>query len=144
MFRGLRGASTRQVRGRVFPLFGRTTLGAGGTEAPAPILSNPNAGTANGTGTTNALVDTTSVTGRLYWVVVTNGGSCTDLQLIAGSGGNIVAGVAGNQVVNTTGTQTVAVITGLSALTTYQIIFLQLNGGSKFSNQSSVTLITLA
>lgn len=112
----------------------------GGPAVFVPVLSSPNAGTPTSNGTTNATVSSTVGNGTLYWCVVTNGGSATNAQIIAGSGGNIV--VAGNQAVSVTGTQTVASITGLSSSTLYQIIFLQVSASGGTSSQSSVNLTT--
>jgi hypothetical protein len=81
--------------------------------------------------------------GTLYWAVVTNAGSCTDAQLIAGSGGNIVAGKADSQAVVTVGAQTIANITGLTAATTYQVKYLQVQSALN-SAQASVSLTTTA
>lgn len=125
-------------------VFGVSSGAGGGSLPPAPVLSSPNAGTPTSSGTTNALVTTDQGTGRLYWAVVTNTGSCTTAQLKAGTGGNIVAGSAGNQVVGVSGVQTVASITGLAAATLYQIKFLHTNGGSLDSAQASVDLTTNA
>ena len=75
--------------------------------------------------------------------MVTNGGACTDAELKAGAGGNIVAGKAANQVVGASGVQTIANITGLASATTYQIKYLHSNGDSKDSAQASVSLTTL-
>jgi hypothetical protein len=115
-----------------------------GVASPAPVLSSPTAGTATSGGSTGAGVTTDTGNGTLYWAVVTNGGSCTDAQLKAGAGGNIVAGVAGSQAVSGTGAQTIANITGLSASTTYQIKFLQTSGAAVDSSQASVSLTTAA
>lgn len=114
------------------------------SDVTAPTLSLPTAGTATSGGSTGAGVTTNEGNGTLYWAVVTNGGSCTDAQLKAGSGGNIVAGVAGNQAVSGTGAQTIATITGLSASTTYQIKFLQRDAAGNDSSQASVDLTTSA
>lgn len=114
-----------------------------GSGAVAPVLSNPTDGTPTSDGCTNATVDTDTGNGTLYWAVVTNGGSATDAQIKAGSGGNIVPGIAGSQVISGTGTQTVASITGLSLLTAYQIKFLQTSAAALDSNQESVNLTTL-
>lgn len=124
-------------------LFGKGP-GAGGHPRPdAPILTSPIDGDPTGEGTVGAGVTTDQGTGRLYWAVVTNGGSATTAQLKAGAGGNIVAGKAGNQVVGDSGAQTIPTITGLSAATTYQIKFLHMNGDGKDSAQASVDLTTL-
>lgn len=109
-----------------------------------PTLSNPADGTPTSDGATGASVDTNEANGTLYWAVVTNGGSCTDAQLKAGSGGNIVAGVAGNQAVSGTGTQVIATITGLTASTLYQIKYLQRDAAGNDSPQASVSLTTAA
>jgi hypothetical protein len=115
-----------------------------GGDVTPPTLSAPTAGTPTSDGSTGAGVTTNEGNGTLYWAVVTNGGSCTDAQLKAGSGGNIVAGKAGNQAVSTTGAQTIATITGLSASTTYQIKFLQRDAAGNDSSQASVSLTTSA
>lgn len=113
-----------------------------GVSVVTPVLSSPSAGTPTNTGSTGASVSTDTGNGTLYWAVVTNGGSATNAQIKAGSGGNIVAGVAGSQSVSGTGTQTLGTISGLSAATTYQIIFLQTSAASVDSAQSSVSLTT--
>jgi hypothetical protein len=125
-------------------LFGRVPPSGGSASPGAPLLSLAIDGDPTSDGTVAAGVTTDQGTGRLYWAVVTNAGSCTDAQLKAGSGGNIVAGKAGNQVVGTDGALTIATITGLTAATTYQIKFLQTNGNGLDSAQASVDLTTLA
>ena len=122
-------------------LFGTPLPLKGGGSAPElPVLSAPDAGTPAVDGTSNATVASTAGSGRLYWAVVTDGGAATNAQIIAGSGGNIV--VAGNQAITASGTQTVASISGLATATTYQILFLAVDGKGSQSNQSSVTLVT--
>lgn len=116
----------------------------GGPSVVAPTLSSPNAGTPTGSGSTGASVSTDTGNGTLYWAVVTNGGSATNAQIKAGTGGNIVAGVAGNQAVSGTGTQTLGTISGLASSTTYQLLFLQTSGASVDSLQVSVGLTTAA
>lgn len=107
----------------------------------APILSSANAGTPTITGTNGARVTTDTASGVLYWAVVTNGGSCTDAQLKAGTGGNIVPGVSGSVTV-TTSLITIPSITGLVDATTYQIKFLQTDANGNDSSQVSVSLTT--
>jgi len=107
-----------------------------------PFLSNASDGTPTADGCTGASVDANEGDGTLYWAVVTNGGSCTDAQLKAGSGGNIVSGQAGNQAVSATGTQTIPDITGLPAGTTHQIKFLHTDAALNDSFQASVDLTT--
>ena len=132
----------RERRSRVRgPLFGFKGTSGGGLDIP--ILSAPDDGTPTGDGATGAGVTTTVGSGRLYWAVVTNAGSCTDTQLIAGAGGDIVAGKAANQAVNASGAQTIANITGLAAATTYQIKYLHVGGNNAVSAQASVSLTTL-
>lgn len=123
-----------------FP-FGRGISSGGGGNPAGAALSAPNAGTPTSSGTTNATVITDQSPGTLYWAVVTNAGSATNAQIVAGSGGNIV--VAGSQAIISLGTQTIASITGLASVTTYQIKFLEQNSGGSFSAQASVTLITV-
>lgn len=109
-----------------------------------PTLSSANAGTQTATGTVGATVSTNEANGTLYWAVVTNGGSVTDAQLKAGTGGSIVSGKAGNQSVTGTGTQTLPNITGLSSGTTYQIKYLQRDMAGNDSSQVSVSFTTNA
>jgi hypothetical protein len=125
--------------------FGVGAGSAGGAGSlQAPVLTSPSAGTPTSDGATSAGVTTDQGSGRLYWAVVTNGGSATNAQIIAASGGNIVAaaGAKGNQVVNAKGAQTIATITGLTTATTYQILYLHVNALSQESNQASVSLTT--
>jgi len=110
----------------------------------APSLSNASDGTPTADGADDPSVDTNEGNGTLYWAVLTDGGSCTDAQLKAGSGGNIVAGKAGNQVVSGTGTQTTPDITGLSSSTNYEIVFLHRDASGNDSSQASVGLTTAA
>lgn len=131
------------TRSRGALMFGMGPGAAGSPRPPAPVLTSPNAGTPTADGTNGANVTTDQGTGRLYWAVVTNGGSATDAQLKAGSGGNIVAGKAGSQLVGLAGVLTIPGITGLTTATTYQIKFLQSNVDSKDSAQASVNLTTL-
>ena len=134
--------ANRPVRERSPFLFGRGASGdGGGVLAAIPLLSAPGPGTANTTGTANAVVTSSAGTGRLYVGIVTNTGSCTDAQLIAGSGGNLVAGSTSNQAITTSGIQTVATITGLTTGTLYQIKFLSVVEGIS-SAQASVNLTT--
>lgn len=115
-------------------------LGVSGTLDQPITLSNAADGTPTADGATDATVDTDCPDGTLYWAAVTNAGSATDAQIIAGSGGDIVA--AGNQAVTASGTQTVSSITGLSASTAYQIKYLQRSADSIDSSQASVDLTT--
>ena len=131
----------RESRDRGPYTFGKLpVVGAGGGSIPASILTAPSVGTATADGCTGANVTTNQIGGTLYWAVVTNGGSCTDAQLIAGAGGNIVSGKAGNQAVVAPVKQTIADITGLTGSTTYQIKFLQVNNSTN-SVQASVSLL---
>ena len=123
------------------PIFGVIRGTGGGAFTDIPVLSSPGAGTPSTTSTANAVVTSSAGSGRLYWAVVTNGGSATNAQIIAGSGGNIV--VAGSQAITASGIQTVASITGLTTGTTYQILYLVVGGSGLVSLQSSVTLITV-
>ena len=106
----------------------------------APALTSPTDGTPTTDGTDNATVDSTVGNGTLYWAVLADGGSATDAQIKAGSGGDIV--VAGSQGVSGTGTQTVVEITGLESGTDYEIVFLQTSAGGADSSQVSVALTT--
>lgn len=116
---------------------------SGGQASTVPALTAPNAGTPTSSGTTNATVVANVGSGRLYVGVVTNGGTATNAQIIAGTGGNLVGGASSsNQQINATGTQTVASITGLASATAYQILFLAVAGNGAVSNQSSVNLTT--
>lgn len=117
---------------------------ADGTGTVAPVLSAASSGTPTSDGCTGAGVTTDTGNGTLYWAVVTNGGSCTDAQLKAGAGGNIVAGKAGSQAVSSSGAQSISTITGLTASTTYQIKYLQTNASAQDSSQASVSLTTSA
>lgn len=117
---------------------GVVTYSATQSFAFAPILSAASTGIPTSDGFPVA-VTSDEGNGTLYWAIVTNGGSCTDAQLKAGSGGNIVAGKAGNQAVSASGAQTVAAITGLSAGTTYQIVFLQTPSAGPDSSQVSAS-----
>lgn len=110
----------------------------------APTLSSPQDGTPTADGTTGPGVSTNEANGTLYWAVLTNGGSCTDAQLKAGSGGNIVAGKAGNQAVSGTGAQVTADITGLSASTDYELVWLHRDAAGNDSAQATVGLTTAA
>lgn len=130
----------QRVRGSV--LFG-VSVRSGGGAAYIPVLTNAIDGTPTSDGATGAGVDTDTGNGRLYWAVVTNGGSCTTGQLKAGTGGNIVAGVSGNQAITASGSQTFN-ITGLAATTTYQIKTMQTSAANIDSAQASVELITTA
>lgn len=107
-----------------------------------PSLVSPNAGTPVTLGTGNFGVTTDYANGTLFWAVVTNGGSATSAQIIAGTGGSIVPTIAGSQAVTTAGVQTITSLTGLIALTTYQILFVQRTASGILSTQSSVTLST--
>lgn len=131
----LRVGKLQQSTGRV---------GSAPADVTAPTLSSATAGTPTTDGATSFGVTTNEGNGTLYWAVVTNGGSCTDAQLKAGSGGNIVAGKAGSQVVSGTGAQTVTSVTGLSSSTTYQIKFLHRDAAGNDSSQASVSLTTTA
>lgn len=113
-------------------------------DAIAPTLSNASDGTPTADGADDPSVDTNEGNGTLYWAVLTNGGSCTDAQLKAGSGGNIVAGKAGNQAVSGTGTQITSDITGLSPSTDYEIVFLHRDAAGNDSSQATVGLTTTA
>lgn len=111
-------------------------------DAIAPTLSNPQDGTPTSDGATGASVDSNEGNGTLYWAVLTDGGTCTNAQLKAGSGGNIVAGKAGNQAVSSSGTQTIPNITGLSAGTNYEIVWLQRDAAGNDSGQAATGLTT--
>lgn len=117
-------------------------VGAESTFAIAPVLSSASAGTPTTTGTTGAAITTNCGSGTLYYGLVTNGGSCTNAQLIAGTGGNLVAGTTGNQAVSATGAQSFN-ISGAAGSTTYQIKTLHVVQGAQ-SNQGSVSLTTSA
>lgn len=111
-------------------------------DAIAPTLSNPQDGTPTSDGATGASVDSNEGNGTLYWAVLTDGGSCTNAQLKAGSGGNIVAGKAGNQAVSASGTQTIPNITGLTAGTNYELVWLQRDAAGNDSSQATTGLTT--
>jgi hypothetical protein len=116
----------------------------GGESVPedfTPVLFNPTAGTPTDEGTVGATVDTNRSGGILYYVVVTNGGSCTAAQLKAGSGGNIVAGSGASQSVEAIGTQVLGTIVGLAEGTTYQIKMLHNRLGLD-SAQASASFVT--
>lgn len=112
-----------------------------GSQVTLPHLIEPSAGTIGATELTDATVITDLVYGTLYAAVVTNGGSATDAQIIAGTGGNIVDTAVANQDVTSEGTQTIASILGLTAATTYQLKFLHVISGGN-SLQSSVSFTT--
>ena len=122
----------------------RAFVGAGSVSniGPFPVLSALNPGTIGATSLTNATVLTDTFGGTLYMVVVTNGGSATAAQIIAGAGGNIVAGAAANAVVVSGALQTIASITGLTTATTYQLLALQVSGAGLQSSQVSKTFTT--
>jgi hypothetical protein len=110
-----------------------------------PIISDLRTGTIAVTTLTNATVLTNRNSGKIYMVVVTNGGVATDAQIIAGSGGNIVAGAASSVAVAAGALQTVASITSLTTATTYQLIALQVDGdgtNGTHSLQRQVTFTT--
>ncbi len=111
-----------------------------GVVVTAPTLSAADKGTPTAVGTNGANVSSDVGNGTLYWVVVSNLGTCTDAQLKAASGGNILQG--SRQAVSGTGTQTIANIVGLVTATTYQIIFLQTSAGGADSAQASVSFTT--
>lgn len=110
-----------------------------------PVLSSPSM--ASVTATTGVpTVTTNEGNGTLYYAVLTSGGSATDAQIKAGTGGNIVAGKAGNQAVTTTGVQTFSAVTGLTAGTDYEVVFLQtdLAGNDSAQSQASFTTLSLS
>jgi hypothetical protein len=113
-------------------------------DVTAPTLSLAIDGDPTADGSTNFGVTTDESGGTLYWAILTNAGSCTDAQLKAGSGGNIVAGKAGNQVVSVLGAQLVTSVTGLDASTDYEIVFLHRDAAGNDSAQATVGLTTLA
>lgn len=123
-------------------LFGAGGGAGGGSSTTIPLLTSPGAGTPTSSGTTNAVVTSNVGSGRLYRGCVTNGGSATNAQLIAGTGGNLVAASCGSQQINASGVQTISSITGLTTLTTYQILTLVVAGDNQVSNQASVSLTT--
>lgn len=130
------------IRSRSSLVFGMGGGGSGGS-AHVPMLASPNSGTPTTTGSTGATVVLSGAGwGRLYVGVVTNAGSATNAQIIAGTGGNLVAGASLNQAATAGGTQTVATIAGLTTGTAYQVIFLVVAGNNQVSNQSSVNLTT--
>lgn len=105
-------------------------------------LTSPSDGTPTSDGATGAGVTTNTGNGTLYWAVVTDGGSATDAEIKAGTGGDIVPGVADNQAVSADGAQTIEDITGLDSSTTYAILYLQTDRSGNDSAQSSVALTT--
>ena len=107
----------------------------------APTLTDATAGTITTT-TVVPTVTTDESNGTLYYAVVTSGGSCTDAQLKAGGGGDIIAGKVGNQAVTATGVQTFDAVTGLTAETDYDIKFLHRNSNARDSAQASVSFET--
>jgi len=131
---------SRRSRTRDTVVFG-VSVKSGGGAAYVPLLTVAADGTPTSDGATGASVDTDTGNGRLYWAVVTDGGSATTGQIKAGTGGNIVA--AGNQAVTASGTQTFN-ITGLSAATQYQIKTVQMSAANIDSAQASVGLLTTA
>lgn len=127
---------------RLIPRCGPLRRSAPPPDTTAPTLSNPADGTPSSDGTVGASVDTDEGNGTLYWAVLTNGGSCTDAQLKAGSGGDILQ--AGNQAVSGAGTQVIATITGLTATTDYELVFLHRDAAGNDSAQATVGLTTAA
>ena len=119
----------------------RRVLGSG--DSTSPTLSSPQNGTETTDGATNFGVTTNEDNGTLYWAILTDGGSCTDAQLKAGSGGNIVAGKAGTQAISSTGAKTIASVTGLSDNVDYEIVFLHRDAVGNDSSQATVGLTTL-
>ena len=109
---------------------------------PFPVLSALSPGTIAATTLTNATALTDTFGGTLYMAVVTNGGSATDAQIIAGAGGNIVAGAAANVAVVSGALQTIASIAGLTTATTYQLLALQVSSTGQHSSQVSKTFTT--
>ncbi len=90
-------------------------------------------------------VTTDTGDGTLYYAVMTSGGSATDAQIIAGSGGNIVAGKAGSQAVTLTGVQTFPAVTGLTASTNYTLVMMQVaSPAGRHSAQTIVNFATIA
>ena len=133
MRRRKRGASSFASQGAVSP------------DVTAPTLSNATAGTLTIDGTTGAGVTTNENNLTLYWAVLTNDGSCTNPQLIAGSGGNIIAGQSGNQAIGgIAGAKTIPDITGLDAATDYEIVFLQVDSAGNISAQATIGFTTLS
>ena len=104
----------------------------------APTLSSPSMGSVTSAGGAPT-VTTNKASGTLYYAVLTNGGSATDAQIIAGSGGNIVAGKAGNQAVTATGVNTFAAVTGLLGSTDYEVVFLQVDAESPANTSAQAT-----
>lgn len=115
-----------------------------GVVVAVPALTNAADGTPTSDGATGSSVDTDVGDGTLYWAVLTNGGSATDAEIKAGTGGDIVDSVAGAQGVSGTGTQTIGDITGLEPETDYEIVFLQTNSIGSDSAQATVALLTTA
>jgi hypothetical protein len=113
-----------------------------GQSISLPILADPKAGTIAATTLTNATVLTDTYNGTVYMAVVTNGGTATSAQIIAGSGGNIVAGAASSVAVAGPSLQTVASITSLTTATTYQLLVVQQTTDGRISLQVSKTFIT--
>lgn len=116
-----------------------------GVAAPSvpPVLSAATLGTLTDVGGVPT-VTTDTGNGTLYYAVVTNGGSATNAQIKAGTGGNIVAGKASSQAVVSTGVKTFSAVTGLTANTTYQILYLQTSAGGSDSNQASYSFTTIS
>lgn len=123
-------------------LWGATITVTVAGDVTAPVLSSPTVGTPTSVGATAPQVTTDTAEATLYRVVVTDAGSATNAQIIAGSGGNIVQ--ATSQAVTVSGVQTTANITGLSASTNYEIIYLHVDAAGNESNQAAVGLTTSA
>lgn len=108
----------------------------------AATLTSPTAGTIT-TSSAVPSVSTDEANGTIYCAIVTSGGSCTDAQLKAGSGGNIVVGKASNQPVTQSATpQVFAAVTGLTIGTAYDIKYLHRNTNGRDSAQSSASFTT--
>ena len=110
-------------------------------DSTAPVLSSPSMASLTYQGGVPT-VTTNEANGTLYYAVLTDGGSATNAQIKAGTGGNIVSGKAGNQAVTTTGVQTFSAVTGLSDLTSYEVVFLQTDTAGNDSTQSTAGFTT--
>lgn len=117
-----------RIRAATGAVYRRLRVAKGGGAPVAAILSDPEMDSiAPDGGIPTVTTDTAS--GTLYYAVLTNGGSATDAQIKAGAGGNIVAGKAGNKTVTLAGVNTFPAVTGLSASTDYEVVFLQTANG---------------
>lgn len=130
------------VGGVGFTNAGRLSITTGGeADVTAPTLSSPSMASLTDVGGVPT-VTTDEDNGTIYFAVLTDGGSATDVQIKAGAGGNIVAGKAGSKAVSATGVQTFDEVTGLTSNTAYEVVFLHTDDAENDSDQSTVGFTT--